>query len=132
MQNSRFLACVAAALTSAAVAGCSSSGTDASLRVRNDSSFSIVEIHVTTVGSPTWGPNLIGSDLQPGDTLTVDVSCAHYDALLVDASGVQCEVHDIDLCFSSADWIIRDDTCPVFGAARAAREAAGSGSGAAQ
>jgi hypothetical protein len=131
MQNLR-LALVVAALGSAAAAGCSSgSGTDASLRVRNDSHFAIVEIHVTPVGNPNWGPNLIDVDLLPGNMLTVDVSCSHYDALLVDESGVSCEVHDLDLCFSTADWVIRDDTCPVFGAAKAARDAAnaaGSGS----
>lgn len=133
MKNLRLFACVAVALGSIAVAGCSDNGTDATLRVQNSSDFAIVEIHVTSVGSPTWGPNLISGDvLLPGESLLVDVTCDTYDALLVDEDGVDCELRSVDLCFNDAAWVIRNDTCSVFGAARAAREAAkaaqGSGS----
>ncbi|HEX8106961.1 MAG TPA: hypothetical protein VF516_04490 [Kofleriaceae bacterium] len=136
MQNLRILACVAAALGSIAIAGCGGDGNDhGQLNVHNESDFAVVEIRVTSVGSTTWGPNLISGDiLAPGESLAIDVSCDQYDALLVDDSGAQCTVHDIDLCFNTADWIIRNDTCPVFASARAAREAAqaaGSGSSAA-
>jgi hypothetical protein len=125
MQNLRVLACVTVALGSIAVAGCGDSGSNASLRVRNQSDFAITEIRVTSVGSTTWGPNLIGGDiLAPGEVLTVDVSCDTYDALLTDESGAQCTIHDVDLCFNTADWVIGNDTCPVFAAAKAAREAA--------
>jgi hypothetical protein len=126
MQNLRYLACVVAALGSAALAGCSSdSGPDASLRVRNDSDFTITEIHVTSVGSVDWGPNLISGDvLFPDEMLTIDVNCDTYDALLVDEDGVDCEIHNVDLCFNTADWIIQNNTCTVFNAARQAREAA--------
>jgi hypothetical protein len=111
-----------AALGSLTVAGCSDNG---EFRVQNHSDFAITEIHVTSVGATTWGPNLISGDiLAPGESLTIDVSCDHYDALLIDESGAQCTVHNIDLCFDTADWIIQNDTCPVFAAARAAREAA--------
>jgi hypothetical protein len=126
------------ALGSATIAGCGDSGNsndNGALRVRNQSEFAIVEIHVTSVGSTTWGPNLISGDtLDPGQSLTVDVSCDHYDALLVDESGAQCTVSDVDLCANTADWVIQNDLCPVFAVARAAREAAqaaGSGSSAA-
>jgi len=122
-----------AALGSTAIAGCGSSdNSGGTLRVQNQSDFAITEIRVTSVGSVTWGPNLISGDiLAPGESLAVDVSCDQYDALLVDESGAQCTVHDVDLCFNTADWVIRNDTCPVFDVARAAREAAqavGSGS----
>lgn len=122
-----------------AIAGCSSSedsGGAGRLNVHNQSDFAITEIHVTSVGSSTWGPNLISGDiLAPDEVLTIDVACDTYDALLVDESGARCTVHDIDLCFSTADWVIQNRDCPVFGAARAAREAAqaaGSASSAAQ
>ena len=139
MQNLRIFACAVAALGSMAVAGCGGGGgndTAGSLNVHNQSDFAITEIRVTSVGSSTWGPNLISGDvLLPGESLTVDVNCDLYDALLVDETGVQCTVHDIDLCFNTADWVINNNTCPVFNIARAAREAAqaaGSGSSAAQ
>jgi hypothetical protein len=111
--------------------GCSSgsSGPDASLRVENRSDFAIVEIRVTSVGSSTWGPNLIEGDvLAPGESLTLGVDCGFYDALLIDQDGVDCQLHNVDLCLNNADWIIHNDTCVSFGAARAAREAAKAGS----
>ena len=133
MQNLRILACVVAALGSMAIAGCGSSdndcdnnnnnnndngnncGTQGALRVQNQSSVAITEIHVTSVGSTTWGANLIsGTVLAPGESLTVAVSCDQYDALLIDEAGEQCTIHNVDLCFSHADWIIRDDTCSAF------------------
>jgi hypothetical protein len=133
MQNLRYFACVVAALGAVAVAGCTSSsdsGPDARLHVRNSSDFAIESIQVTSVGSTTWGPNLLGSDiLATGETLDVDVSCDTYDARLMDETGVECEVHDISLCFSTADWVITNDTCPVFSVARAAREAAAAAAG---
>ena len=104
----------------------------ATLHVENRSDFAITEIHLTSVGSATWGPNLINGDvLLPGETLSLDVGCNTYDALLVDEAGVDCELHDLNLCLNNADWIIRNNPSSVFGAAKAARDAAekaGSGS----
>jgi hypothetical protein len=136
MQNLRIFASVMVAVGSMAIAGCGSSNNDnGTLRVRNDSDFAITEIRVTSVGSTTWGPNLISGDiLAPSETLNIDVSCDTYDALLVDESGAQCTVTDVDLCANTADWVIQNDLCPVFAVARAARQAAqaaGSGSSAA-
>ena len=127
MQNLRLSVCVATALwAAAATAACSSDNRspDLILRVQNDSDFSIVEIHVTPVGNPTWGPNLLSSDLAPGESLSLGVDCGTYDTLLVDEDGVDCELHDVDLCDNDADWVIRNNTCTVFSVARAAREAA--------
>jgi hypothetical protein len=125
MSNVRLLASLFAVFGSAAiVAGCDDT-TDASLRVINRSDFAIVEIHVTPVGSPTWGPNLLGDDpLEPGESLVLGVACDFYDALLVDEDGVDCEIRDLDLCLNDARWTIYNNTCTVFGAAKAAREAA--------
>jgi len=123
MQNLRISTWVAAALCTVAAAACSSqTSPDSTLRVRNDSDFSIVEIHVTAVGNSTWGPNLLSSDLVPGDSLVLGIDCGTYDALLVDESGVDCELHDVDLCLNDADWVIRNDTCNVFSVAPAAGE----------
>lgn len=119
MQNLRLSMWVAAALCAVATAACTS---DSTLRVRNDSDFWIVEIHVTPVGSSTWGPNLLSSDLAPGETFVLGIDCGTYDARLVDEAGVDCELHDLDLCLNDADWIIRNNTCTVFSAAQAANE----------
>lgn len=125
MQNLRLSMWVAAALCAVATAACSvQTSPDSTLSVRNDSDFSIVEIHVTPIGKSTWGPNLLSSDLAPGETLVLGIDCGTYDALLVDESGVDCELHDLNLCLNDADWIIRNETCNVFSVAQAAREAA--------
>jgi hypothetical protein len=130
LRNSVYVLAALAAI--AAASGCSASGEviiedppDGSLTVDNQSDFRIVEIRVTSVGSSTWGPNLLDGDvLLPGEVLTLEVQCDVYDALLVDEDGVDCEINSIDLCLNDADWVIRNNTCSVFGAAKAAREAA--------
>jgi len=131
MLNLRLSAFLATALTAAATGACSdNNGADLTLHVQNDSDFAIVEIHVTPVGNPTWGPNLLTSHLAPGDSLVLGINCGTYDALLVDEAGVDCELHDLDLCLNDADWVIRNNTCTVFSVARAAREAANQTTGA--
>lgn len=81
-------------------------------------------MHVTPVDNSSWGPNLLGGDtLNPGEDMNVDTSCGTYDVLLVDESGVDCELHNIDLCANHADFVIENNTCAVFGAAKAARDA---------
>ena len=110
-------------VVSLSLAACTtSSSTDASLSVDNQSDFLITEIYLTDVGSSTWGPNLISGDtLNPGETLRLDVNCSTYDAKLIDETGVSCEVDDLDLCLNDAVWVIRNDTCTAFSAAAKAR-----------
>jgi hypothetical protein len=98
---------------------------DASLQVHNESNFVIEEIYLTEIDNPSWGPNLLRGDvLFPGESLILGVDCDFYDALLIDEDGVECELFDLDLCFNDADWVIRNNTCTVFGAAKEAREKA--------
>ena len=116
----------------AALAACSASGSvtvdpepGASLAVVNDSDFTIYEIYLTEVDNPDWGPNLLRGDvLFPDEELVLGVPCDYYDALIVDEEGVECEVHDLDLCLNDATWIIRNNTCTVFEAEAARRAAA--------
>lgn len=127
MNNLRVFTTLFAAFGAATVAGCTSTS-DASLRVENRSDFAIVQIHVTPVGKASWGPNLLAGDtLEPGETIVLGADCGTYDALLVDEAGVDCEVDAIDLCLNDATWVIRNNTCTVFGAAKAARDAAAAG-----
>jgi hypothetical protein len=98
---------------------------DSSLLVDNQSDFEIHEMYVTDVDSPTWGPNLLtGTVLFPGDSMLLAIDCGIYDAMLIDETDAICEVHNIDLCFDDADWIIRNNTCAVFEARAAAAAAA--------
>lgn len=123
MHNFRFAAPVLALLASAAVvSGCTD---DASLRVENHSDFDIVDLRVAAVGTTSWGSNLLGSDsLQPNEAITIGVACDTYDAQLFDETGVECDIHNLDLCANDSLWVIDNNTCSVFAAAKAAREAA--------
>jgi hypothetical protein len=106
----------------AAAVGCSGSASvdvgpepGASLTVVNDSDFVIYEIYLTEVDNPDWGPNLLRGDvLFPDEEFVLGVPCDFYDALLVDEEGVDCEIHDIDLCLNDAVWVIRNNTCTIF------------------
>jgi hypothetical protein len=123
MHNFRFAAPVFALLASAAVmSGCTD---DATLKVDNQSDFSIVDLRVAPVGTTTWGANLLSDgDLQPGETITLGVSCDTYDAQLIDETNVTCTIQDLDLCANDSLWVIRNDTCTAFQAAAKARAAA--------
>ena len=119
MLTTRFLA--PALLVAASLgAGCAVQGdgiADATLEVSNDSDFVIEELYLTDVDSSSWGGNLLRGDvLFPDESFVLAVDCGFYDALLVDESGVECELHDLDLCLNDALWVINNNTCSVFGA----------------
>jgi hypothetical protein len=117
MRHFALLASFALAAAAGCVASDDSTINDASLRVTNQSDFAISEIYLTDVGSRDWGPNLLRGDvLLPGEDLVLGVDCGRYDALLVDETGVDCEIDNVDLCLNDADWVIRNNTCTVFGA----------------
>ncbi|MBA3538501.1 MAG: hypothetical protein H0T79_02630 [Deltaproteobacteria bacterium] len=117
------LTCVAALAFGACVV---EEGADATLEVRNDSSFTIRELYLTDVGNPTWGSNLLRGDvLFPNESFTLGVECGTYDAMLVDETNVQCELSNIDLCFDDAIWVIQNSTCSVFSARKAEAEKPG-------
>ena len=97
---------------------------DSSLTVDNQSIFVIEEINVTEVDNPDWGRNLIPAALFPDETVTISLNCDVYDARLIDEDGVECFIDAIDLCFDDALWVIRNNTCTVWGAAKVARDAA--------
>lgn len=123
--TTRLTSLLTTGLAACLFAACSASGSgsigpieDSSLVVDNQSDFVIEEVYLTSVGNPSWGPNRLGGDaLFPDETLTLGVSCGNYDALLVDEDGVDCEINNIDLCLNDAVWVIRNNTCTVFGAA---------------
>ncbi len=119
MSTTRFLA-PALLLTASLAGGCVIAGdgvADATLEVSNNSDFVIEEIYLTDVNSSSWGGNLLGGDvLFPDESIVLAVDCGYYDALLVDQDGVDCELHDLDLCLNDASWIINNNTCSVFGA----------------
>lgn len=128
MTHLRLIALSLAAVGMVTIAGCSDNDeANATLHVHNNSDFSIVDIRVTSVGATTWGDNLIaGTTLAPKQSLAVNVNCDFYDVRLVDQQGVDCEIHDVELCASHADWVIDNNTCTVFAGTHVAAGANGS------
>lgn len=95
----------------AAASGCVTSG-DSSITIANESSYFIDQIHVAEVSDPSWGPDLVG-DLAPGEEVTIVLDCGTYDVLVVDETGVECELANVDLCFDDDVWVIDDFTLDV-------------------
>src|SRR5262245_54602339 len=100
----------------ALVAGClGTTGDDSTLTVSNQSSFVLVEVHVSPTDDPRWGPNMLPEVLFPGDELVVTgIDCGRYDVRVVDETGVSCDLVGLDLCFDDGIWVIDDfmlDTC---------------------
>lgn len=115
-------AVVTSAIALALAAGCDDDVTTlpaTSLLVVNDSDFAIVELYITEVDNPDFGPNLLAGDvLLPDEELFVPLRCDFYDVLLVDEEGVDCQLFDIDMCLNEATFVIRNNTCSVFGATK--------------
>lgn len=114
-------------LTASLIGACGGGGSDdgdivddsdSTLLVVNESSFVIEEIYITDVNASGWGPDLTRGDVLFPDEeiLLTDITCDFYDVLMVDETGLECEVLDIDLCFDDATWVITNNTCDVFAA----------------
>ena len=90
---------------------------DSTLTVVNQSDYAVTELYLTSSVDLGWGSNVLRGDvLLPAEQISLAVSCDVYDALLVDEDGVECQLDDIDLCLNDATWVIRNNTCSVFGA----------------
>ncbi|HEY0193577.1 MAG TPA: hypothetical protein VGC42_20815 [Kofleriaceae bacterium] len=112
MTHRRILASLLALAGTFVLGAC---GSDASLRVSNQSDFEITDLYLTQVDNPDYGPNLLDDGgLQPDEDITISVDCDTYDVKLIDETGVSCELHAIDLCLNDSDWVITNDTCDAF------------------
>jgi hypothetical protein len=113
--RARFLAAAIATLTLGACVVAEGGGSgDSTLTISNDSSYWLEEIHLAHVSDPSWGPDLVDGALAPGEEIIiVDIECGRYDVLVVDETGVECELHNFDLCFDDGHWIVDDLTLDI-------------------
>lgn len=104
-----------AIILATAATACVASDGDTSLTIANRSSYFLDEIHLAEVSDPSWGPDLISGSLAPGEDLIItQIACGTYDVLVVDETGVDCELQNLELCFDSDVWVIDDvilDVC---------------------
>lgn len=102
-----------ALLGALALTGCVASD-DASLTISNQSSYTLIEVHLAATTDPDWGPNILPDVLYPDEDLTiVGIECDTYDVLVTDDTGVDCELGNLDLCGTDEDWVVDDFTLDV-------------------
>ena len=113
MRSPALLACVLAA----AVGGCTlgfqsddNGNSDGTITIANDSTHVIVEVRVTSIGSSSWGANLLPDVLYPDEQITVSVVCDTYDVLVSDDAARDCVLGNVDLCFSNKVWTLDNAT----------------------
>jgi hypothetical protein len=87
---------------------------DSDFTVFNDSSYVLTEVRLAEVSDPNWGPNLLPQPLFPGDSVTVsNIECGNWDIMVVDNTGVDCVLGDVDLCFDSDGWSVDNTTLDI-------------------
>lgn len=81
---------------------------DSTLAIDNNSSFAFQEINLAAINNPTFGRNLLGSDiLLPGETIQISgIACDTYDIRVVTDAGHECILDNVDICLDNAKWVI--------------------------
>lgn len=83
---------------------------DSDVTIKNDSSWVLTELYLSSVDDEEWGPDQLGTQVVGSEeefTLT-DVPCDIYDIRLVDEDDDVCILNDVKLCANAAEWHIRD------------------------
>ena len=85
---------------------------DSTLTIDNASSYVITEVNVASVGTVSWGPNLLPAPLFPDDSLVISLDCDTYDVRVVDngVPAAECILYNFDLCFDNGYWTLTDGT----------------------
>lgn len=93
-----------------AVAGAACSS-DSDLTIKNESSFAIAALYMSSSSTSDWGPDLLEDELlEPGDRIEIsEIECDDYDIKVIDEDGDDCVLEKIELCANSAEWIITDE-----------------------
>jgi hypothetical protein len=74
--------------------------------LRNDSAYTIYQIHMSRTNDDSWRRDLLGSDvLSPGESITITASPGQYDLKLVDEDGDTCTVLRLSV-LENKDWTI--------------------------
>jgi len=84
---------------------------DASLTIKNNSSYLLTEVYIAETSQPGWGRNLTPGYLYPGESVVAyGLPCSYYDVLVVDETQLECTLYDLYLCFSDGIWYVTDST----------------------
>ena len=85
------------------------------LAIQNDSKVAIAHIYVSPIDVDRFGPDLLGGQqVAPGASfLFKDLANGLYDMKLVDGTGAECMLKDVDY-FQYSIWTITQN-CGAFG-----------------
>lgn len=85
------------------------------LSLRNESPVAITHVYVSPIDVDRFGPDLLqGAQIAPGASFTFrDLANGLYDMKLVDATGAECMLKDVDY-FQYSIWTITQN-CGAFG-----------------
>ena len=103
-------ACLAVVLCLAASVATPAAARNDRVRVgiRNDSSYDIYRIFMSSTGDDSWGQDLLGdSVLRTGASIAVTAGPGRYDLKLVDEDGDACKVMNLSL-YGDEAWRITD------------------------
>jgi hypothetical protein len=91
-------------------AGASAASGDSEITIRNESSWVLHELYLSSVDDEEWGPDQLGSEvIGSGDEfILTHVPCEVYDVRLVDEDGDACILDAVALCNHDASWHITD------------------------
>jgi hypothetical protein len=97
-------------LLAAALAAVATAAYASDLVIRNQSSWDIHRIYITSTDTESRGEDQLDYDiLKSGQTLTLHgVACDYYAVMLVDEDGDTCELRNVKLC-SDKVWTIDND-----------------------
>ncbi|HEX4497524.1 MAG TPA: CHAT domain-containing protein [Thermoanaerobaculia bacterium] len=78
----------------------------------NNSRWAVQHIYISPTSDRSWGNDVLGNDiLRPGQqTQIYNILCDSYGIKLVDEDRYVCVLEQINLCGSSRQWVITDDT----------------------
>ena len=115
-RKTTILALVLALVVASQAAGCVfvEDDGDSTLRVDNESDYTLTEVRLAAVGQRDWGPNLLPDVLYPGEELlVVDIRCGEYSVLVVDENGLPCVLGNLEMCFDDEEWVIDNRTLDI-------------------
>ncbi len=80
----------------------------ATVKVINQSDWSINHLFLSPADEESWGPDWLGEDvMEKGDSMKLTgISCGDYDIRVVDEDGDECIIAAVELCGDDSEWKI--------------------------
>ncbi len=108
MRKLQVLSVVVLALVSGFAMPADAARHKATIKVINESDWTIEHMYLSSTSDKNWGPDQLGDDtIETGQSFTLrNIDCDHYDVRLVDEDGDECVVQDVELCGDHTTWRI--------------------------